>query len=142
MAVGPSEQDELITSINITPLVDVMLVLLVIFMVTTEIIHEEEKPHVLPIELPAATTAEEMLSTGLMSFIIDKEGQLYLNTDRIESTSLPKAVASIRANNVIPQALISADQGVAHGSVVELMDALRRLEVRKIAFNTKRQTIE
>jgi biopolymer transport protein TolR len=139
---GPSDQDELITAINITPLVDVMLVLLVIFMVTTELIHEMDKPMVLPIELPAAASSEEMLSKGLMSFIIDKKGVLYLNTQPVEASVISKTVAAIRAQKITPQALISADQGVAHGSVVELMDRLRILGVRQIAFNTKRQTIE
>jgi biopolymer transport protein ExbD len=139
---GASDQDDLITAINITPLVDVMLVLLVIFMVTTELIHEMDKPKVLPIELPAAASAEQMLAKGLMSFIIDKKGVLYLNMEPVDGSVIAKTVAAIRAQKITPQALISADEGVAHGSVVELMDRLRILGVRQIAFNTKRQTIE
>jgi len=77
-----------------------------------------------------------------MSFIIDKKGVLYLNTQPVEASVISKTVAAIRAQKITPQALISADQGVAHGSVVELMDRLRILGVRQIAFNTKRQTIE
>lgn len=142
MRGGASDQDDLITAINITPLVDVMLVLLVIFMVTTELIHEMDKPKVLPIELPAAASAEQMLAKGLMSFIIDKKGVLYLNMEPVDGSVIAKTVAAIRAQKITPQALISADEGVAHGSVVELMDRLRILGVRQIAFNTKRQTIE
>ena len=130
MRGGASDQDDLITAINITPLVDVMLVLLVIFMVTTELIHEMDKPKVLPIELPAAASAEQMLAKGLMSFIIDKKNILYLNIKPVDGSVIAKTVAAIRAQKITPQALISADEGVAHGSVVELMDRLRILGVR------------
>jgi len=142
MAGGFQDQDELITAINVTPLVDVVLVLLVIFMVTTEIIHELDRPQVLPIDLPAATSSEEMLSTGLMSLVIDAKGIIYLNTEKADEASLRQAIQAIKENKVVPQALISADQNVAHGSVVALMDILRLQGVRQIAFNTKRQTIE
>ena len=142
MAGGFQDDDELITAINVTPLVDVVLVLLIIFMVTTEIIHELDKPQVLPIDLPGAASSEEMLSTGLMSLVIDAKGALYLNTEKVDEAAITKAIQTINSQNVVPQALISADQNVAHGSVVALMDLLRLQGVKQIAFNTKRQTIE
>ena len=142
MAGGFQDDDELITAINVTPLVDVVLVLLIIFMVTTEIIHELDKPQVLPIDLPGAASSEEMLSTGLMSLVIDAKGTLYLNTEKTDEAAITQAIQAINKQNAVPQALISADQNVAHGSVVALMDLLRLQGVKQIAFNTKRQTIE
>ncbi len=134
--------DELITSINVTPLVDIILVLLIIFMVTTEVIHESEKPRVIPVDLPEAASAEEMLSKGLLNLVIDQRGDLYLNGEKADFDALQGAIAFTRKQKVKPQAMISADQRITHGEVATLMDFLRLQRVTKIALNTKRQTIE
>lgn len=136
------DDDELITSINVTPLVDIILVLLIIFMVTTEVIHESERPDVLPIELPAAASSEQMLSKGLLSFVIDVKGGLWLNGERTTYDDVSRAVSRVKGDGVVPQALISADERVAHGAVVELMDRLRLEGVHQMAINTKKQVIE
>ena len=133
---------EAITSINVTPLVDIMLVLLIIFMVTTSVITEQDKVMAIPLELPSGATSEELLSSGLLALTLDSDGVLYLNAEKASEDKVRLAVEAIRLRSLRPQALISADKRVAHGSVTELMDYLRQLGVTNIAINTKKQAIE
>ncbi|MBT9559790.1 MAG: biopolymer transporter ExbD [Myxococcales bacterium] len=134
--------DEPITAINVTPLVDVVLVLLVIFMVTTEVIHEEERPKALAVQLPASASAEEMLSQGLLPLTIDRQGKLYLGQDETTYAVLSLRIAELKERKITPQALLSADERVDHGTVVTLMDFLKGQNVSEIAINTKKQAIE
>ena len=143
MAGGSSEgDDDLITQINVTPLVDIILVLLIIFMVTTEVIHQAERPRVIPVQLPASGTAEQMLDQGILNLVIDGQGTMYLNGDRTSYDKVEVAIGLTRARKKDVYALISADERVAHGNVAALMDFLRARKVYDIAINTKRQAIE
>jgi biopolymer transport protein ExbD len=141
---GQSNQadDELITQINVTPLVDIILVLLIVFMVTAEVIHQEDKEQVIPVDLPASASAQEMLNRGLMNLVIDGEGTLYLNGNRTELSRVKEAAESTLMRGLTPRALISADERISHGEVVRLMDFLRLHKVTSISINTKSQEIE
>ena len=136
------DDDEPITSINVTPLVDIVLVLLIIFMVTTEVIHERDRPKVMPIELPAAASAQEMLNKGLLSIVLLPTGVMLVNDAESSYEVLEKTVADLKGRGVSPQALISADMRVPYGTVATLMDFLRMRGVTELAFNTKKQEIE
>lgn len=136
------DDDDIITNINVTPLVDIILVLLIIFMVTSEIIHDRERPSVIPLQLPTAASAEEVLSRGLLNLVIDKDGQLYVNGDKTDYPTVQDLVRSVQMRNIEPKALISADERVTHGQVAALMDFLRLNDVTSISINTKRQAIE
>ena len=142
MAAQVGGDDDLITAINVTPLVDVVLVLLIIFMVTSEVIHEQDKMKVIQVELPAAASADELLSKGLLSLVINSKGQLFLNGEKSELKEIKVAIEATKKIGVTAQALITADERTAHGAVVELMDALRLGGVREIAINTKKQVLE
>ena len=142
MAAISGDSDDLITNINVTPLVDIILVLLIIFMVTTEVIHEAEKPTVIQVNLPAAASGDQLLSMGLLNLVINKKGQLFLNGDRADRPAVKSALDTIKAAGNNPQALISADENSSHGTVVSLMDFLRLEGVTEIAINTQKQVIE
>jgi len=142
MAAQSNDNDDLITGINVTPLVDIILVLLIIFMVTSEVIHEREAPTTIDIDLPAAASGEKMLSKGLLNLVIDGAGQLYLNGKKADLPALKSAISITRKTGIKAQALISADQRTPHGRVVKLMDWLRIEGVRDIAINTAEQEIE
>ncbi len=142
MAGGANDDDEPITAINVTPLVDVVLVLLIIFMVTTEVIHRKEKPKVMPVDLPSAASAEELLSKGMLSIVLLPTGEMLVNDAVATFGKLGQTIESIVARGIKPQALISADKRVPYGTVAELMDFLRVRKVFEIAFNTKKQEIE
>lgn len=137
------DDDELITQINVTPLVDIILVLLIIFMVTTEVIHQAEKPRVIPIQLPDSATSEQLLARGVLNLVIDGEGTLYLNGSESTFPKVDAAIFKTREAYEKPvHALISADERVPHGEVAALMDFLRTRKVYDIMINTKQQQIE
>jgi biopolymer transport protein ExbD len=133
MAGGTSQRgNEPITAINVTPLVDVMLVLLVIFMVTaTYIVNQSIK-----VELPKAATGDEGPSTNL-AFVVDKDSGLFLNGKPVTFEELTGKIQEFRAKGTPLQALISADKQTPHGTVVKLIDVVRRNGVFDFAINVE-----
>jgi biopolymer transport protein TolR len=136
-------EDELISEINVTPLVDIMLVLLIIFMLTSEAVTEKVRRPTIDVELPTASSGQEKPPQPL-SVVINNEGKLYLNGDAITELKLREAVkAAVRAGgSKPPEAIVSADKRIAHGHVVRIIDTIRVLGVTNVAINTKAQEIE
>ncbi len=127
-----SDEDEVITGINVTPLVDVMLVLLVIFMVTANYISQKA----INLDLPKAATGESPgeVSLGLS---LDKEGVLYLNGEKSDYVRLKDYISKEKAGGKTVSAMISADSATTHGLVVQLMDAVRKNGITDIAFSVE-----
>ncbi|MDD9932282.1 MAG: biopolymer transporter ExbD [Myxococcales bacterium] len=124
------EDDELITAINVTPLVDIVLVLLIVLMVTSSYLVNRS----INVELPKAATGQA--STPNLSISIDLDGVIYLDGNAIEPEKLQARVrAAYRANKEV-KAIISADGRVQHSQVVTVIDILRREKVTKFAINT------
>jgi biopolymer transport protein ExbD len=135
MAGGAStfEDDDsvrMITDINVTPLVDITLVLLIIFMVTTSYIVNPT----IKVDLPKAATGSEQTRTTL-GLTITKEGKLYLNGVGTTDEQITLKIAEMLPNKPDLQAIIAADKVVAHGQVVHLIDLVRRAGVRRFAIN-------
>ena len=135
MAGASNQQDDQITGINITPLVDVMLVLLIIFMVTANLINTKT----IGVELPKAATGEESKATHNLALVIDKGGSLSLDGKPIELDELPALVAKARERSSALQALIGADKGVPYGAVIKVIDTLRQTGVSEFALNIQAQ---
>ena len=125
-----SEDDELITSINVTPLVDVVLVLLIVLMVTSSYLVSKS----INVELPKAATGET--ATPTMSISIDMEGKLYLDGSPILEDRLQQRIRAAYQKDKDVKAVISADGRVMHQRVVTVIDTLRRENVTKFAINT------
>ncbi len=136
MAGGSIEDDDAITGINVTPLVDVMLVLLIIFMVTATYIVNRS----IEINLPKAATGEDVPSENL-AFTIDKESKLFLNGETITFADIPGRIEGARAleSNAGKkmQALIAADQATPHGTVIKLIDEVRKNGITDFAINVE-----
>ena len=124
------DSGRMITDINVTPLVDITLVLLIIFMVTTTYIVNPT----IKVDLPRAVTGSEQIRTTL-ALTLTKDGQLYLNGDRTDETQVAKHIAVELPKNPDLQAIIAADKVVSHGSVVHIIDFVKRAGVRKFAIN-------
>ncbi len=126
MAVSLDDEGDEITGINITPLVDVMLVLLIIFMVTTSYIVTRG----IELTLPQAETGHrETQASAPLVFALTLHGALTLNNEGLSWESIPAKIAAARASN--PQnttlsAEISADKELPHGQVIKLIDAIRK----------------
>jgi biopolymer transport protein ExbD len=126
------DDDEGITAINVTPLVDVMLVLLVIFLVASVYIVKES----IEVELPKAATATETTDLTL-SLVLDKDSNLYLNGNPSNEAEIATACQRAVEKNPNTQAIIAADEGARHGRVVRLIDLIRLNGLTKFAINVK-----
>jgi biopolymer transport protein ExbD len=132
MAASVGDDDDGINAINVTPLVDIMLVLLVIFMVASAYIVKDT----IEVELPKASTGSE--STDLtLSLVLDRDNQLYLNGMVATEVEVAKACQDAVAKNPDVQAIIAADEGVRHGRVIRLIDLIRINGLTKFAINVK-----
>ncbi len=130
MAGGAQDStDDAITGINVTPLVDITLVLLIIFMVTAKLIVSQS----VPLELPKASTGVEIQT--VFSIILAADG-----TTQVDSRPVPNddaifaAARDARAKNPDLRAVIKADTQVPHGRVIHVLDILKQANVGKIAF--------
>ncbi len=133
MAGGSSmNDDEGINEINVTPLVDVMLVLLIIFMVTATYITNQS----IALELPKAATGADTVSNNL-GFSLDAESKLYLDGKPITFEELGGVIAERKKAKPDIQALISADVKTPHGDVVKLIDAVRKNGITNFAINVE-----
>jgi biopolymer transport protein ExbD len=132
MAGSASDDDDVITGINVTPLVDVTLVLLIIFMVTASFI---VAPAV-KVELPQVSKAEEPPPRSL-HFLVDVTGAIYLNDKRIQEEGVLPFIQKEVAANPDVQVLVSADKRVPYGDVIHLLDLVRSGGVKKFAISVE-----
>jgi len=129
MASASNGGDEAITGINVTPLVDITLVLLIVFMVTASYIVKAS----IEVDLPRAATGGELTGVTL-SFVIDRDGKLYLDGQPVERDAARAAVRAALARSADARALIGADRVVAHGEVVSLIDLVKSEGLAKLAI--------
>ncbi len=131
--------EEAITGINVTPLVDVMLVLLVIFMVTATYMVNQS----INVNLPKADSGETLTVKNL-GFVIDKDSNLFLNGKPIAFEDLPQKIAEEKKKDAPGplQALIAADTETPHGTVVKLIDIVRKNGITDFAINVEANSIK
>jgi biopolymer transport protein ExbD len=130
MAGGAGEADEGITGINVTPLVDITLVLLIIFMVTTKIVLNQT----VPLDLPKAATGSSDVQT-VFSIVLAADGRALVDSQAIpnDDAILPLA-RDAQTQHPELRAVIKADAAVTHGRVIHVLDLLKQAKVSKIAF--------
>ncbi len=124
-----SRRRGLITDINVTPLVDIMLVLLIIFMLTAHLIAKQA----IEVELPKAAQATAVPPTTL-AVTLTREGRIYLNGAETTAAALRSEVRSAVAKDARTQVLIAGDKNVSHGRVVWVLDVVKSLGVRSFAI--------
>jgi len=129
MAAASNGDDEMITGINVTPLVDVMLVLLIIFMVTARIIVSQG----MPMDLPKAASGESIQT--VFSVELTADGKTVVDSTPVANDDLISGLAKrAKEKNKDLRAVIRADSKVEHGRVIHVLDLLNRAGVSKIAF--------
>lgn len=126
------DDGRMITDINVTPLVDITLVLLIIFMVTTTYIVNPS----IKVELPRAATGDEQAKTEL-ALTLDREGRLFVNGEATSEAQAEARIATLLPRDPEVQAIIAADRVVPHGRVVEIIDLVRRAGVRRFAIHVE-----
>lgn len=135
-ASGGYDDDEggggsVIGDINVTPLVDITLVLLIIMMVAAPLIVNNPS---IKVELPKASNGDETQKSTI-SLTLRKDGQLYYNEDPVTEEDVKKRIADEFARNKDVQAIVAGDRGVPYGSVMHLIDLVKSLGVTKFALN-------
>lgn len=120
------------SDINMTPLIDVMLVLLVIFMITAPLLTSGIK-----LELPKADTPQAQAPVASVTLVLARSGQVFLNDQAVALPGLSRALAQIAKNNPETEVQLRADQLVAYGRVVELMEVAQKAGLNRIGFVTE-----
>jgi biopolymer transport protein ExbD len=130
MAGGAGDDDDgLIAGINVTPLVDVTLVLLIIFMVTARIIVSQG----MPMDLPKSASGEALQTVFAVELTAD--GKTRIDSEAVgDDEALVPLAKKAKAKNKELRAVIRADRKVEHGRVIHVLDLLRRSGIAKIAF--------
>jgi len=133
MAGATQEADEEIVGINVTPLVDVVLVLLIIFMVTANFIVKET----VEVDLPKAAHGGETVQ-GLVNVVLDKGGQLYFDGTPVTEGELQQRAAEQLKKDPETRAIISADQSLPYGQVMHLIDVVKGQGIARFALNIEK----
>ncbi len=126
--------DEGINDINITPFVDVVLVLLVIFMVTAPVMLKES----LKVNLPKTLTSDVASKATVVGVAITKEGQVLLNGQLRSDSTLAQELEQISKTAPETNFLISADTDSRHGDVVRFIDLLKRNNLNRFALQVEK----
>jgi biopolymer transport protein ExbD len=129
-AFGSSDEDA-ISAINVTPLVDVVLVLLIILLVAAPVIYNSA----IKVELPKAETGDKSQSSAQLNLTIAKDGALHWNEDAITWDDLKRRLAALGPEAPAKIALIRADETVQHGVVVRAMDFMREAGLAHIGIS-------
>jgi biopolymer transport protein ExbD len=128
------EEGGMISGINVTPLVDITLVLLIIFMVTATYIVRQA----IQVDLPRAANAGESTGTTL-AVILTKEGDIYVDGKKRDETGLRDAARDAVAKDKDARVIISADKNALHGAVVRVLDLIKGEGIAKFAINIEKE---
>jgi biopolymer transport protein ExbD len=135
MAMSPfagDEDDGLMNEINMTPLVDVMLVLLIVFMVTIPVIR-----HAVKIDLPHASSQKEDTKPTQVTVSIDADGNVLWEDKKISDDELRAKIAAAAQQTPQPELHLNADRKVAYEKVADVMSAAQAGGLTKIGFVTQ-----
>ena len=130
MAFKSDSGDEVISEINIVPMVDVILVVLIIFMVTAPMIM---KPSI-NINLPKAASGEATVPSKL-NITLTADGKINLDGKLVDDSQVQAVAVEEAKKNPDIQAIISADKDVPHGRVVSVLDIVKGSGVKKFAIS-------
>jgi biopolymer transport protein ExbD len=133
MAFGTQDDtDEVMNEINMTPLVDVMLVLLIIFIITVPVMK-----HAVNIELPRASNEQQISKPETLRLSVDAAGNYFLNDSPITDDELAPRLQAAAAQNPQPDLHIRGDKAVRYERVAQAMAAAQQAGLRKIGFITE-----
>ena len=129
MGASAGRRRGIVAEINVTPLVDIMLVLLIIFMLTAHLIAKQA----IEVDLPKASQSTAAPPTTI-AVTLTKDGALYLNGQPIAPDALRSTVKDAVAKDPKTQALISGDKSVSHGRVIWVLDTIKAAGITSFAI--------
>ncbi|MEY4346293.1 MAG: hypothetical protein RL032_2125 [Pseudomonadota bacterium] len=125
---------EVMNEINMTPLVDVMLVLLIIFIITVPVMK-----HAVNVELPTATSQPKNAKPETLQLSVDAQGSYFLNQTAVAAGTLPAVLQAEAGKEPQPELHIRGDKAVRYEFVAQAMAAAQQAGLRKIGFITEPQ---
>ncbi|WP_295955304.1 biopolymer transporter ExbD [Rhodoferax sp.] len=136
MAFGTQDEpDEVMNEINMTPLVDVMLVLLIIFIITIPVMK-----HAVNIDLPRATNQVQEVKPETIRLSVDAKGDYWWNENQMAEANLVPMLQAEAAKEPQPELHIRGDKDVRYERVAQVMAAAQQAGVKKIGFITEPKT--
>ncbi len=117
------------SDINVTPLVDVMLVLVVIFIITAPLLAST-----IPLDLPATDAARTSEAPRFLTLVVDRSGQAFLNDRPVPPDELARELAQTARQHPDTEVQLRADQAVPYGKVVEVMGVAQKAGLNRIGF--------
>ena len=133
MAFSTQDNDEVLSEINVTPLVDVMLVLLVVFIVTAPLL-----TNAIPINLPKTDSVAPVEQKDPLVVSIDDQGKVFINKDEVEAGLLEFNLQAAKAKDPDVRVQLQADDGVNYGEVARAMASIERAGITKLSVITAR----
>ncbi|MCK9740762.1 ExbD/TolR family protein [Pseudomonas syringae] len=133
MAFSTQDTDEVLSEINVTPLVDVMLVLLVVFIVTAPLLTNS-----IPINLPKTESVAPVEQKDPLVVSIDGQGKLFINKDEIHPDLLETNLKAAKEKAPDVRVQLQADNGVNYGEVARAMASIERAGITKLSVITAR----
>ena len=119
------------SDINMTPLIDVMLVLLVIFMITAPLMTSSLK-----LDLPKTDAAQPGDTPQFISVALDKDGRTFYGDEAVDAATFAERVTAAAKRNPQTEVQLRADQAVAYGRVAELIGVVQKAGLTRIGFVT------
>jgi biopolymer transport protein TolR len=129
---GRNDNRGIMAEINVTPFVDVMLVLLVIFMVTAPMMQQGVQVNLPKADTKAMTPAEESVVVS-----VDKAGKVYINKDEVPAGDLKSRLATMFASRAKKEVFLKADAGVPYGEVVRTMADIKGAGIERLGMVTE-----
>ena len=129
---GLDDQEEVMSEIKVTPLVDVMLVLLVIFILTVPALTRS-----VPVDLPKARTVDAVTRPQTIALSVSADGTVYRDGNPVDETELENVLAEAAGSEPQPEIRLYGDRRAAYEHVVRVMAAVQRAGVEKLAFVTQ-----
>jgi len=129
---GRNDNRGIMAEINVTPLVDVMLVLLVIFMVTAPMMQQGVQVNLPKADTRAMTQAEETVVVT-----VEKSGRIFVNKDEIPAAGLRSRLSDMFANRAKKEIFLKADAGVPYGEVVKAMADIKGAGIERLGMVTE-----
>jgi biopolymer transport protein ExbD len=125
------KEEQLMNEINMTPFVDVMLVLLIIFMITVPVLK-----HAVDVNLPQASSKSQLSKPEILNLNIDQSGRYVLNQNQMDEKQLKKYLENVSKSNVQPILHIYGDKKVEYDYVAQAMSIASSAGIEKVGFVT------
>ena len=132
MSVGQDDSDEVISSINTTPLVDVMLVLLIIFLITIPVV-----THTIPVQLPKETIQPLQTTPKSIVIAVNRDGDFFWNEKQVDAPTLLARLKTVSVQTPQPEVHVRGDQNARYEFIGRVITECERAGIAKVSFITE-----